>query len=69
LPGDAPWIDYQTGAAYAPGWRRIKVGKDALQCVILVRDGSEIPHVKPALHTGALDFSRIDRRRYSASGK
>ncbi|MDE6542147.1 MAG: alpha-xylosidase, partial [Muribaculaceae bacterium] len=25
LPGDAPWIDYQTGAAYAPGWRRIKV--------------------------------------------
>ncbi|MDE6453996.1 MAG: alpha-xylosidase [Muribaculaceae bacterium] len=69
LPGDAPWIDYQTGAAYAPGWRRIKVDKDALQCVILVRDGSEIPHVKPALHTGALDFSRIDRRRYSASGK
>lgn len=69
LPGDAPWIDYQTGAVYAPGWRRIKVGKDALQCVILVRDGSEIPHVKPALHTGALDFSRIDRRRYSVSGK
>lgn len=41
LPGDSPWIDYQTGKSYAPGWRNINADGD-LRCVILVRDGSVI---------------------------
>lgn len=66
LPGAASWVDYQTGKTYAPGWNKISVDDDALQCVILVRDGAVIPHVKPALHTGALDFDRVERREYKA---
>lgn len=68
LPGDKPWFDYQTGKEYAPGWRRIKAD-GPLQCVIMVRDGASIPHVKPALHTGDIDWNKIEWRHYGSARK
>ena len=43
LPGRQKWIDYQTGKVYAPGWNHIECG--TLPIVILVKDGSAIPHI------------------------
>lgn len=63
LPGDKPWHDYQTGSVYQPGWQHIKAD-GPLQCIILVRDGASIPHVKPALHAEDLDFDHIEWRHY-----
>ncbi|MDE6498137.1 MAG: alpha-xylosidase [Muribaculaceae bacterium] len=63
LPGDKPWHDYQTGSVYQPGWQHINAD-GPLQCIILVRDGASIPHVKPALHAEDLDFDHIEWRHY-----
>lgn len=68
LPGDKPWIDYQTGREYAPGWRHIKAD-GPLQCVILVRDGAVIPHARVAQHTSEIDWDKIDWRRYGSARK
>ncbi len=52
------WIDYQTGARYEGGrWHRIS--PSPIECVILVRDGAEIPHAEVAQHTGAIDRKAI----------
>ena len=50
---EGKWIDYQTGEVYAGGYRNIKAGK--IPCVILVRDGSLIPHVPVAQSTDRIE--------------
>jgi alpha-D-xyloside xylohydrolase len=52
------WIDYQTGKAYAGGWQTIEAGE--IPAVILVRDGSVIPHIALAQSTGQMDWSKIE---------
>lgn len=66
LPGGSKWIDYQTGKVYRPGWNSISVPADALQAVILVRDGSAIPHVPVAQHTGDIDWNKVTWKKYKA---
>ena len=51
------WIDYQTGKAYGGGWQKIEAGK--IPEIILVRDGSVIPHIALAQSTAKMDWSKI----------
>ena len=52
------WIDYQTGKAYAGGWQTIEAGK--IPEIILVRDGTVIPHIALAQSTAQMDWSKIE---------
>ena len=61
---EGKWIDYQTGKVYTGGWHTILVG--TVQAVILVRDGSVLPHIKLAQNTGEMDWSQIELKVYAA---
>jgi alpha-D-xyloside xylohydrolase len=52
------WIDYQTGKAYAGGWQKIEAGK--IPEIILVRDGTVLPHIALAQSTSRMDWSKIE---------
>jgi alpha-D-xyloside xylohydrolase len=52
------WIDYQTGKSYAGGWQKIAAGK--IPEIILVRDGTVIPHIALAQSTLQMDWSKIE---------
>lgn len=67
LPGKGKWIDYQTGKVYASGWQQIECGK--LPIVILVKDGSAIPHVAVAQSTDKIDWKKIDWKKYRVAEK
>jgi alpha-D-xyloside xylohydrolase len=65
-PGN--WIDYQTGKIYSGGWHNIEAGK--IPIVVLVREGTVIPHIALAQSTSQMDWSKLDLVVYSAgSGK
>ncbi len=57
------WIDYQTGKAYAGGWQKIEAGQ--IPEIILVRDGSIIPHIALAQSTAQMDWSKIELAVYA----
>lgn len=59
---EGKWIDYQTGEVYAGGYRNIKAGK--IPCVILVRDGSLIPHVPLAQSTDRIEWDKLEWTPY-----
>jgi alpha-D-xyloside xylohydrolase len=52
------WIDYQTGKDYSGGWRRIESGN--IPEIILVRDGTVLPHIALAQSTLQMDWSRLE---------
>jgi alpha-D-xyloside xylohydrolase len=52
------WIDYQTGKAYAGGWHHIEAG--AIPVVMLVRDGTVLPHIELAQSTMQMDWSKLE---------
>ncbi len=60
------WIDYQTHKSYSSGWNEIEAGK--IQAIILVKEGSIIPHIKVAQSTKDLDWSNIDLVSFSKNG-
>ncbi len=64
-PGD--WIDYQTGMSYPGGWHRIEAGE--IPIVVLVRDGSLIPHIKLAQSTAFMDWSELELKIFSVKSK
>jgi alpha-D-xyloside xylohydrolase len=57
------WIDYQTGKAYTGGWQKIEAGQ--IPEIILVRDGSVIPHIALAQSTAQMDWSKIELAVYA----
>jgi alpha-D-xyloside xylohydrolase len=61
------WIDYQTGTVYNSGYQRIKAGK--IPAIILVRDGSVIPHAPLAQRTDQIDWNAIELKTYKANAK
>ncbi|MBN1116575.1 MAG: DUF4968 domain-containing protein [Bacteroidales bacterium] len=61
------WIDYQTGKTYSGGWHSIEAGN--IPVVILVQNGSVIPHIKLAQSTEFMDWTEIDLKVYSTSEK
>jgi len=52
------WIDYQSGKNYSGGWNKIEAG--AIPEIILVRDGTVIPHIALAQSTAQMDWSKIE---------
>jgi alpha-D-xyloside xylohydrolase len=58
------WIDYQTGKAYKGGWHHIEAGE--IPIVVLIREGSVIPHIALAQSTKFMDWSRIELRVYGS---
>ncbi len=64
LPAGA-WIDYQTGKAYAGGWHHLEAGP--IPAVILVRDGSVIPHAALAQSTKNIDWSTLELRVFATA--
>lgn len=61
------WIDYQTDKVYEGGWHTIEAG--SLPIIILVRDGSVLPHLKLAQSTSEMDWSEISLKIYSEDNK
>ncbi len=59
------WIDYQTGKLYQDGWHHIRAGD--IPAVVLVREGSVLPHIKLAQSTSQMDWSTLDLKVYSAT--
>ncbi|RNL92656.1 alpha-xylosidase [Sinomicrobium pectinilyticum] len=60
------WIDYQTRKVYEGGWHRVKAGN--IPVVILIRDGTVLPHIALAQSTKDMDWSRLDLQVYSTTG-
>ena len=58
------WVDYQTGKVYDGGYQSIQTA--AIPCIILVRDGSLIPHVPLAQHTEDIQWDKIEWKAYKA---
>lgn len=58
------WIDYQTGKVYDSGWHQIEAG--TLPIVMLVCDGSVLPHLKLAQSTAEMDWSKVNLKVYCA---
>ena len=60
-PGN--WIDYQKGNSYAGGWHRIEAG--AIPIIMLVREGSVLPHIALAQSTQQMDWGKMDLAVYA----
>ena len=58
------WIDYQSGKIYEGGYQTIQAGK--IPAVILVRDGSLIPHALLAQRTDQINWNKIELKPYKA---
>lgn len=64
---EGKWIDYQTEKVYEGGWHKIEAG--SLPIIMLVRDGSVLPHLKLAQSTSEMDWSKINLKVYSVDKK
>lgn len=64
---EGKWIDYQTEKVYEGGWHQIEAG--SLPIIMLVRDGSVLPHLKLAQSTVEMDWSKMKLKVYSADKK
>ena len=60
-------IDYQTEKVYEGGWHKIEAG--SLPIIMLVRDGSVLPHLKLAQSTSEMDWNKMSLKVYSADKK
>lgn len=58
------WVDYQTGKVYEGGYQTIPTAE--IPCVILVKDGSLIPHVPVAQNTGDIKWDKVELKAYKA---
>jgi len=61
------WIDYQSGQVYDGGFHEIAVGR--IPAVILVRDGSLIPHVPVAQRTDRIEWDKLEWRPFRADAE
>ena len=61
------WIDYQTDEIYTNGWHHITAGE--LPIVVLVREGTIIPHIALAQSTIEMDWSTLDLVVYASDAK
>ena len=61
------WIDYQTGKVYDGGYQTIQAGK--IPAIILVRDGSLIPHAPLAQRTDQINWNKIELKPYKVNAK
>lgn len=61
------WFDYQTGKQYKGGWHKIQAGE--VPVVVLVKDGTVLPHAKLAQSTQDIDWENIDLRVFSSGNQ
>jgi alpha-D-xyloside xylohydrolase len=62
------WIDYQSEQVYEGGrWHEIEAG--AVPIIVLVKDGSVMPHVAVAQSTKDIDWDHLELRVYSTTGE
>ena len=61
------WIDYQTGRIYEGGYQDIEAGH--IPAIILVRDGSLIPHAPLAQRTDKIEWDKIEWKAYKADAQ
>ena len=61
------WIDYQSGKVYEGGYQTIKAGK--IPAIILVRDGSLIPHAPLAQRTDEIQWDKVELKSYKVDAK
>lgn len=59
------WIDYQTGKVYEGGYQTIEAGN--IPCIILIKDGSVIPHAPLAQRTDQINWNAIENKEYKAN--
>ena len=59
------WIDYQNGKVYEGGYQTIEAGK--IPAIILVKDGSVIPHAPLAQRTDQIDWNAVENKEYIAN--
>lgn len=57
------WIDYQTKKIYKGGWHTIKAGE--LPIIVLVKNGTALPHIKLAQSTQDMDWSKLTLKVYA----
>ena len=62
---EGKWIDYQDGTIYEGGYQTITAG--SIPCIILVHDGSIIPHAPLAQRTDQIDWDNVELREYRSS--
>ena len=67
LPSGSKWIDYQTGKVYQSGWQTIEAGP--IPAIILVRDGSVIPHAPLAQRTDQIKWNQLELKTYKADAQ
>jgi alpha-D-xyloside xylohydrolase len=61
------WFDYQSGKVFEGGrWHSITAGE--IPIVLMVRDHTVLPHVKPAQHTSAIDWKNVELKVFSSDG-
>lgn len=60
------WIDFQTKKSFSSGWHTMQT--DKLNCIILVKEGTVLPVLKSAQHTGELDWDSITLNTYGNNG-
>ena len=58
------WIDYQSGKIYDGGWHTLAVGE--IPAIIMVRDGSIIPHAPLAQSTDLIEWDKVELKVYKA---
>ncbi len=61
------WIDYQSGKVFDGGWQRIEIG--AIPAIILVRDGTILPHLALAQSTAQMDWKTIELAVFASEAK
>jgi len=52
------WTDYQSGLKYNGGWHHLSAGE--IPIIVLIRQGSIIPHIKLAQSTSFMDWTKIE---------
>lgn len=60
------WIDYQNGKVYEGGYQSISIEGNSIPCVILVKDGSLIPHVPVAQSTDKIQWDKLTWKTFKA---
>ena len=58
------WIDYQSGEVYDGGYQTLTAGR--IPAIILVRDGSIIPHAPLAQRTDQIQWDKVELKTYKA---
>jgi alpha-D-xyloside xylohydrolase len=61
------WIDYQTGTSYQGGWHRIEAGR--IPIILLVKDGTIIPHIALTQSTMQMDWSKLELGVYAKNAQ